>query len=797
MTIHRSRVLWALALAAPFAAASAQQQSSQPAESGLETITVTAQRVETDIQTTPIAVSALTGDFLTQYSYDRVTALEGAVPNLNFSASTGGASSQVSAFIRGVGEFDFLLTTDPAVGLYIDGVYLARTFGSNLDLAEPERVEVLRGPQGTLFGKNNIGGAINVVTRQPEGDGRIRAELEYGSYNSWRALVSADIGLTDNLALLLTAGGKQSDGWQDRPGADGGEEDRAGARAALRWTPSDTFESTLALDYVKQDQINYPNVMVDFDGSLSPFVFFYNAFVLPTLPPGTAPCCTANTDIDKSGVPEGFLPHDDLETWGATWFNTWQFGDGLSLKSITAYRDMQALFGRDGDNSALDYSGDVHDEDQDQFSQELQLSSQGNDTFNWIVGAYYLREKTRDQTRLVTADGLFDALTALAPFIDFNNPNDPLLGLYAARYAVDLTVDFDNHQTTTDYAAYAHGDWTFNDRWHFGLGLRYTNEEKEFTQTATRVASQTPLLIAYNPFTDQPILTGPGGENLLDTPSPACSDLDLNGAFKCKSDWDNVSGDATLGFDFTDDVYGYARYSRGFRSGGINGRPIAVSQVQDYDPEYLDSIELGLKSMLADHRLRLNAAAFYNKYQDIQVLLTRNAQVEIQNAAKATIYGLELDMEARPVDAWLIHGSLGLMHNEFDEWSDEVNGEIIDHTDRKMRNAPETTFNLLTAYDIGLASSKLTPWVEVQYRDSVFLDGENTPQLESPSLTILNAGVRWTLPNEAWQVEARGSNITDERELTGGFNGLSFFGYVEGYYNPPARYYVGVKYNSK
>jgi iron complex outermembrane receptor protein len=792
MTFTRSHggALCALAIAtAPFAA-SAQDSAST---GGLETITVTAQRVESDIQTTPIAVSALSGDFLTQYSYDRVTSLEGAVPNLNFSASTGGASSQVSAFIRGVGEFDFLLTTDPAVGLYIDGVYLARTFGSNLDFAEPERVEVLRGPQGTLFGKNNIGGAINVVTRQPEGDGRIRAELEYGSNSSWRALLSTDIGLSDNLALLLTVGGKQSDGWQDRPGDDAGEENRAGARAALRWTPSDTFESTLSLDYVKQDQINYPNVMVEFNGPLSPFVGLFNGFVLPTLPPGTAPCCTANTDIDESNIPDSFLTHDDLEAYGATWFNTWKLANGLQLKSITAYRDMEALFGRDGDNSALDYSGDVHNEDQDQFSQELQLSSQGNDTFNWIVGAYYLREKTRDQTRLVTADGLFDSLTALAPFIDFDNPQDPLLFLYSLRYALELTVDFDNHQTTTDYAAYAHGDWTLADRWHLGVGLRYTNEEKEFKQTATRVASQTPLLIAVDPFTDQLITTGPNGENLLDTPSPACSDLDLNGAFKCKSDWDNVSGDVTLGFDFSDDVYGYARYARGFRSGGINGRPIAVTQVQDYDPEYLDSFELGLKSMLADRRLRLNAAAFYNKYQDIQVLLTRNAQVEIQNAAKATIYGLEVDLEAQPVDEWLIRGSLGLMHNEFNDWADD-NG---DYSDRKMRNAPEATFNLLTAYTMPVASSKLTPWIEVQYRDSVFLDGENTPQLESPDLTLLNAGLRLTLPNEAWEVQVRGSNLTDERELTGGFNGLSFFGYVEGYYNPPRRYYVGVTYNSK
>ena len=197
--------------------------------------------------------------------------------------------------------------------------------------------------------------------------------------------------------------------------------------------------------------------------------------------------------------------------------------------------------------------------------------------------------------------------------------------------------------------------------------------------------------------------------------------------------------------------------------------------------------------MLADNRLRLNMAAFYNKYEDIQVLLTRDAQVEIQNAAKATIYGLEIDLEAQPLDELLIRGSLGLMHNEFDDWADD-NG---DYSDRKMRNAPEATFNLLAAYDIALASSKLTPWVEAQYRDSVFLDGENTPQLESPDRTLLNAGIKWTLPNDAWQVEVRGSNLTDERELDGGFNGLSFFGYVEGYYNPPRRYWVGVNYRSQ
>ena len=304
--------------------------TAQESPAGLEEVVVTAQRVETDIQKTPVAVTALTGDFLRDYDFRQVTSIEGAAPNLNFAASTGGASSQVSAFIRGVGEFDFLLTTDPAVGLYIDGVYLARTFGANLDLADVERVEVLRGPQGTLFGKNNIGGAINLITRRPEGSGRTDAELTGGSYNSWRASIVSDIALGDDVALLLSAAGRKSDGWQDRPGADGGEENRVGARAALRFTPSDSFESTLALDYVDQDQTNYPNNMVVYDGhSANPATFLglFNGFVSPT-----NPCCTPNASIDESGVTEGLLPHDDWRASASRGSTTGRSADGKVLQ---------------------------------------------------------------------------------------------------------------------------------------------------------------------------------------------------------------------------------------------------------------------------------------------------------------------------------------------------------------------------------------------------------------------------------------------------------------------------------
>ena len=462
-------------------------------------------------------MTALTGDFLRDYDFRQVTSIEGAAPNLNFAASTGGASSQVSAFIRGVGEFDFLLTTDPAVGLYIDGVYLARTFGANLDLADVERVEVLRGPQGTLFGKNNIGGAINLITRKPEGSGRTDAELTGGSYNSWRASITSDIALGEDVALLLSGCGSQvrrlagpagRRRWRRGPG----RRARGVAVYAERFLRVD---AGARLRRPGPDQLSeqHGRLRRDRGGKSETFLGLFNLFVSPT-----NPCCTPNAGIDESGVTEGLLPHDDLESLGVSWFNNWTLANSKVLKSITAYRDTEALFGRDGDNSGLDYNGDVHDEEHEQFSQEFQLASQGNEHLNWIAGLYYFREETSDQTRLVTADGLYDALSAI-------DPSDPFIGgLFFARYAVDFTIDFDNHQDTTDYAAYFHSDYAFAERWTLGLGLRYTNEEKEFRQTATRAASQTPLLIPVDPATGQPILTP---AKPLDTPSDACSDLEV------------------------------------------------------------------------------------------------------------------------------------------------------------------------------------------------------------------------------------------------------------------------------
>ena len=735
----------------------------------LQEVTVTAQRVEENLQTTPVSMTALSGDFLQKFDVARVTSLETVSPNLNFFSGTGGSSSQVSAFIRGVGQFDFLLTTDPAVGLYVDGVYLARTFGNNLELNDVAQVEVLRGPQGTLFGKNSIGGAINVTTLTPTGSGRTDFRASVGNYDSYALDAYTDVRLADNLALGISLMARKSDGWEDRPLADnGGKEEREGGRAILSWTPSDTFSSRLSAEFSAQAQPSSANVMIAYDpkAAVVPFLQLFNAFV--------APCCTPPTNIDQSGA-EGPLVRDDLHGLAASWINEWKLGGDVSLKSISAYRYMHADFGRDGDNSYVDYNGDVHNEHDTQITQELQASGSAS-RLKWVAGAYYLQERTTDQTNLVTAEGLFQALSTLPQ----NNP------LYLARYALDFNLYFDNHQTTKDYAGYFNGEYAFTERLSLQAGVRYTDETKDFSQFVENDVGTT-IFLPVNP------ITGAVDTSNTSVPSPACSSLqDVGRAYTCTTKADEWSPRASLNMKWNENVFEYLQWSRGFESGGINGRPTSVAEIADYKPEYLNSTELGLKTLLLDHRLRLNTAIFYDKYSDIQVLLTQGASVVIQNAAKATVYGLEEDVQAAVTTHWSLQGSLGYLHNEYNNWSDSLGN----YTWRKLQDAPEWTANIASAYETHVASGAGVRFTtNVAFMSWMFLDAANSPVLRAPSRTLLDASVFYLAPSGRWDLGVEGKNLSDQRVLTSGYNGLAFFGYAEGTYTPPRRFWLTFHYH--
>jgi len=764
----------ALAAAAYFfvPAAPAAEDTSDTAPA-LQEIVVTAQRVEQNLQTTPISMTALSGSFIQKFDVQRVTSLETVSPNLNFFSGTGGSSSQVSAFMRGVGQFDFLLSTDPAVGLYVDGVYLARTFGTNLELDDIDRVELLRGPQGTLFGKNNIGGAINITTLTPTGSGRTDFRASVGNYDSYALDAYTDQRITDDLALGISLMARKSDGWQSRPlGDNGGKEEREGGRATLSWTPTSTFSSRLSAEFSAQAQPSSPNVMIAYDPAAAtvPFLALFNAFVKP--------CCTPPTNIDQSGA-EGPLVRDDLHGFAATWINDWKLAGDIDLKSISAYRYSHADFGRDGDNSYVDYNGDVHNEHDTQLSEEVQASGTWS-RLKWVAGVYYLQERTRDQTNLVTAEGLFQALS------QFSDPTSPFYDLYLARYALDFNLDYDNRQTTKDYAGYLNGNYAFNDRLSLEAGGRFTNETKDFSQFVQNDVGTT-IFLPVNP------ITGVVDTSNTSVPAKDCSSLqDVGRYFSCTTKANEFSPRVSLNMQWTPDVFEYLQWSRGFRSGGVNGRPVSVTEIEDYKPEHLDSTELGLKTMFLDHRLRLNTALFYDQYKDIQVLLTEGASVVTQNAAKATVYGLEEDLQAAVTEHWSLQGSLGYLHNEYNDWHDSAG----DYTWRKLQNAPQWTANLASAYEWHVPSGAGVRFTtNVSFQSWMFLDTQNSPVLRAPSRTMLDAGLFYLAPSGRWDLGVEGKNLSDQRVLTSGYNGLSFFGYAEGTYTPPRRYWLTFHYH--
>ncbi|MDO8863481.1 TonB-dependent receptor [Haliea sp. E1-2-M8] len=693
----------------------------------LEEVVVTARKRAESLQTTPVSITTLSGEALAQAGINQLTAIERQTPNLNFTVGTGGGSSTVNAFLRGVGEFDFILTTDPAVGLYLDGIYLSRAFGANLELSDVERIEVLRGPQGTLFGKNSIGGAISVITRKPTGDTDAEVKLSAGSRDLRGISVYGQTAISDTLAVSGSYLQRKADGWQKRPGDDAGDVDLATARVILNWTPGDSFESTLSVDWHEQDQTGYPNVMLTWQDGTT-FGDLWNL-----VNPGN-PCCTPNVDIDRSGA-GGPLPNDDVEGLGVNWTNTWQVSEALELKSITGYREVEALFGRDGDNSLVNYNGDVHDQDHEQFSQEFQLVGT-HGPLEWVGGLYYFEEDTQDDTDLIIIQGL------------------------------GTSVSFDNRQKTTSYAAYAHASYAVSEQLDLFAGIRYTREEKDFTQQISNFDFGVPHVFFI-----------PG------LPVDSCAFDEPTAYFDCSQDWSNTSPKAGLSWQFNDDVMAFAHVSRGFRSGGYNGRAFgSAADLQEYEPEILTGYEIGLKADLLQRTLRLNGAMFYNDYEDIQVLITRAGSVAVENASKASIEGVELEATWLPTDSWQIQAGLGYLSDDSDGWVD-VTG---DYTDTELKHTPEMTFNLGLDYLWNLGDrGNLLLRGDMRYSDSYYLNAVNSPTLEVPGHSLFGVGLIYSAPRENWELALIGTNLGDKRVLNSGFDGSGFFGYFEGSYNRP------------
>lgn len=735
----------------------------------LEEVVVTARKRVENLQDTPIAITAISGAMIEQTQMLSVADIEQRTPNLSIRASDNGVSSALQAYMRGVGQFDFALTVDPGVGMYVDGIYLARTVGANFQLADIEQIQVLRGPQGTLFGKNTIGGAINVTTRRPSGDTQYSAEVTGGEDNYFSFDGYLEFPVSEDVAGSVALLTRNSDGWQKRDrGDDAGNDNMWAVRTHLNADFSDQWNSHLALDYTDIDQNVYPQVLADFN----PDAVIANSYINAVLTPIGESCCEPNIDdIDRSSALNE-LDKDQNQTWGLSWTNTWELGD-LTLKSVTGYRDMDTASYRDADNNVNDYFSVGSEFDVQQFSQEFLLSNDTGSKLDWLVGAYYLNEDGDHVSNVTVGDGLFEAIGVV-----------PL----------DFTLFYDRTQETTSYAAFFNTTWHMTNAARLNLAARYTYDKKDLDMFTLKLASQTPILIP-----------GP-------TDPDACTDAIAQGngsTVSCSEDWDEISPRIGLDYDLSEDILGYASISGGFRSGVYNGRPTATSQISVADPETLINYEVGFKSQLWNDRLQINGALFYNDYEDRQFLVNRPSSsadsalaLIVANAADSTIWGGELEFTVLPMAGLTISGGLSYIDPEYEEFEaiNPATGLLEDLSDRPFSSVPEWTANLLAMYVYELDNAgSVRVRGDLSYRDEIFFtDDENSvsfDRLNADAYTLYNAGVTYISADDKWEFSAFARNLTDKREIRGGF-GVDAFGNTTVSFTEPRRFFFSVKYRS-
>ncbi|HET6629981.1 MAG TPA: TonB-dependent receptor [Woeseiaceae bacterium] len=728
-------------------AALAQQDGSR--QVALEEIIVTARRFEESLQEAPVSVTAFTAADLERRGYTNVSQIADVTPNMQFDATApiSGASNASSIFIRGIGQTDFLLTVDPGVGIYLDGVYISRSVGGVLGLLDLERVEVLRGPQGTLFGRNTIGGAINMTTRKPDGEFAGYAELSVGRYDRLDARLSVNAPIVeDKLFARLSASSRNRDGYGRRllTGESMGNENSDAARAAVRWLATDALEVDFAADYTRAREESPVTTLV-WERPLSGYgvgaiTGLYNLLVAPgTGVPYDSRFLTGDPYTSNATGPTG----SELDVWGLAMTVDWDAGP-FQVKSITAYRDMESVFGRDPDGSPLTI---VHTDNvmaHEQFSQELHFTgTAANDRLDWLAGLYYFDESGFDDVTADIGAGIFEAI------------------------GVPLSIAGPTYVDNKSYAAFLNLGYAFTERLSGSAGIRYSRDEKR------AVINQ-----VFPDLGSVPVLANPVGEESFDDVTPKVS----------------------LEYRWTDDVMTYASFARGFKSGGFTGRyVIPTAAPRPFDPEEVTTWELGFKSEFLDSRVRLNGAGFYSDYQDIQVVIFNGVAPETRNAAKGRIRGGEIELTAVPVPDLLFTGGLGYLDAEYTGFDplDSIGLVLPLELSDKFVNTPEWSLNAAVDYTIplGNAAGDMSLRGDWSYRSAVANDAINTPELIQDGYSLVNARITYTAPGETWELSVFGTNLTDERYITSGVADVPSFGLVEATWARPREWGATVKYN--
>jgi len=731
----------ALALAANDVAWAQTSDAAGPA--GLDEIVVTARKRAENLQDTPIAITALTGEALERRDLSRITEIDRYTPSLvlNGTAPLSGNPSTAVVFLRGIGQIDFTINTDPGVGIYVDGVYVARSAGSVLDLVDVERVEVLRGPQGTLFGRNTIGGAISLVSKRPADEIGGRMSATYGTDNRVQLQGSLDLPISDTLLTKFTGFYHKRDGYvrQDLTGRRLGNDDALAGRAQLLWQPSSSFEALVAVDATRRRETSAPNVAIALDGTAFPLAFLENARVIGL------PICASDPNSSRECFGSAWETGQPYHTNGTQVFDanldvfgtslTLNFtGDLVSAKSITAYREIDSTFGRDTDHTPFPYLYSSNEQHQHQWSQEFQFTGKLlNDRLNWVLGVYYFDEKASD---IYVSAGSVNGVRGL------------------------------NFVHNSNYAGFGELTFDVTPELHLTGGLRYTHETKRFR-------------------TDQAVIAGirqPIGTPIVPTGTRA------------RRTFKETNPRVILSYDVSRDLMTYLTYSRGFKSGGFNARYSSpVTALVPYAPEFATLYEAGAKFETSDRRLRLNGAIFRTDYSDVQVDFSYPGVLGTLtgNAAKARIEGVEAELGLVPVQDLTIDATASYLDARYTEVDATVPGLAVGN---RLPLAPKWSFSLSASYRIPLANGgAILPQADWSYRGRIHYDSLNTAIISQRGYHLLNASIAYETPGDRLRLSAGVKNLTDKQYLTSaGYSDAA--GVAEGVYARPRQWYVSAGY---
>ena len=789
---------------------------------------MTARKRSENLQETPVAITAMNAEMLEAREVNNVAQVAKFAPNVNMSpvANISGSSATITSFIRGVGQTDFNITVDPGVGVYVDGVYVARSVGALLDMTDIADVQILRGPQGTLFGKNTIGGAIVLNSVQPQHEFDLKLEAATGRFNRADFKGMINVPLSDNLAMRAVASYETRDGYQKRlfDGGRQGNKDSFGGRIAFKWEPTDKLtvslsgdinirrEEQTAISLLELQDSNVPLRFVDIPNSATTpggpnrqiaapsSMYFWNkirvtdgscgapwgGFGVPgTLAPTGNPACASTRwitgDIDTTWA--GGVNRSDFDLWGTNLTLDYDFGD-FSLKSISAYRDQSSHMEYDFDGTPHTILRIASDIDVWQASQELQFTGSLMDgQVKFVLGGYYLKEKGTDYTPMEFG------------FAQFFTGGD---------------IDNDS------YASYLQATFKVTDRFSITPGIRYTNETKRFdpsVQTIFNDRSQLdPVLASVYPqgafvaFSQCLVGQANPAANLFPSgplagfPLPNCTPSATNPGGNHTMPAIEVSAKAkewtpaiSADYKITDNSLIYASYSKGFKNGGFSQRifPAEIA-TPSFTPEFVESYEIGLKNELFNRRLRLNIAAFLSDYSDMQITVNEGIAPKVRNAGAGRIKGFEIEGEAAPIEQVRVNFGVGYL----DAYYTKIDPSAAPVTlDSKFAFVPKWTASAAINADVYEGSmGKLTLRGDWSYQSGTFKDAVNSPQLFQPAYSVFGTSASFTDRSEHFTLTAGVTNLTDKRYLQGGYVDLNVGGAATASFSRPREWFLKLAY---